>query len=164
MGRTKITTKYEITPEIRELQALAETATVIGYSADVSISEDLIILNGFKKFNRVDGKAELERIIEASRANSGEGTLTFPDKEEEARQAKLDAKENKKERTPGAPSPLKTLIRRAKRIWKKAMNKGIDEGEANTKARLYIERKCANTDDMQTAGVALTNYITKETK
>lgn len=162
MGRTKTVIKYEITDEIRELQNLAQAASVSGASVDVSISEDLVTINGFKKYNRVEGKEAILALIE--RAKNSKGSLEFPDHEEEEREAKRLAKEQKKHREPGAPPELKTLIRRAKRIWKKAMNKGIVEPEANTKARLYIERKCANTDDMQTVGVALTKYIEKETK
>ena len=164
MGRTKIITKYEITPEIQELQALAEAVGVIGYSADVSISEDLITINGFKKFNRIDGKVELERILAESKLNSEVGTLTFHDVEAEAREARLEAKEHKKPREAGTPSPLKTLIRRSKRIWKKATNKGMSSPDASLKASNYIERKAKDTNDQNLAVSALVNYITKELK
>lgn len=160
MGRTKITKRYEITDEIRELQQLAIAASVSGHTVDVSISEDLVTINNFRKYTRETGKEELLRLIE--RAKNSKGSLEFPNREEEAREAKRLAKEQKKHREPGAPPELKTLIRRAKRIWKKAINKGASNPDAELKAKAYILRKA--TVDIAVIEQALVNYIAKEMK
>lgn len=164
MARSKITKKYEITPEIKELQQLASDAkNVIDLDTSIDITQDLVIINGFKKMTRAEAKSYLLEKLSPDNPDKHVTTNTVPDPELEARKAKEEAKKAKKHREPGAPPVLKALIRRAKRIYKKSMIKGISATESITKAQEYIKRKAANEDDLQKATVALAEYISKET-
>lgn len=159
MGKTVTTHKYEITPQIKELQALAQTAHIIGYEVNVDITQDLVTINNIHKFTYATAKPHLEKLIADSKV--AKGMSDFPDREQEAKEAKLAAKRAKKHREPGAPPELKTIIRRAKRIYKKAIIKGLPSAEASAKATTYIEKK-ATPEDLPTAASFLVNYITKE--
>lgn len=165
MGRSQITKKYEITDEIRELQKLAFDAKGLsGCEVNVDITKDLVTINGFKKMTRVEAKSYLLELLDPNNPNRQITTSSVPDPEEEARIAKEEAKKAKKHREPGAPPVLKALIRRAKRIYKKAGLKGISATESIQKAQDYIKRKAADEDDKQKATVALAEYISKEAK
>ncbi len=157
MGRTQVTQRYEITPEIKELQALAQQLSSSGHHINVDITQDLVTFNGYRKMNGVEAKAEMLRMIED--AKNPMTTSDFPDQEELAKEEKRKAKLNKKKREPGAPPALKTVIRRAKRIFKKAITKGISREEAINKADAYLERKLIGGDDLDTASEAVVKYI-----
>ena len=164
MGRSQITKKYEITDEIRELQKLAiDAQKSSGCEVNIDITQDLVTINGFRKMNREQAKSYLLQILNPDNPDRKVTTSTVPNPEEEARIAREEAKKAKKHREPGAPPELKALIRRAKRIYKKSMIKGISATESITKAQEYIKRKAANEDDLQKATVALAEYISKET-
>jgi hypothetical protein len=159
MGRSQVTKRYEITPEIKELQELASKLTPMGHSINISISEDLVIFNGHRRMNRKDAKDHLIKMIEESKISKG--IREFPDKEEEARKERLAAKVRKKNRTPGEPPELEALIRRAKRIYKKSIIKGLMSTDSSLKAQDYIRRK--GTDETKgPAEQALLDYIAKE--
>lgn len=164
MGRSQITKKYEITDEIRELQKLAiDAQKSSGCEVNIDITQDLVTINGFRKMNREQAKSYLLQILNPDNPDRKVTTSTVPNPEEEARIAREEAKKAKKHREPGAPPELKTLIRRAKRIFKKTMIKTNDRGEAKNKAFSYLDRKAATPDDNQKATVALAEYISKET-
>lgn len=164
MGRSIITRKYEITDEIRELQKLAADAKgATGCEVNVDITQDLVTINGHRKMTRAEAKSYLLELLDPNRETLKITTSTVPDPEEESRKAKEEAKKAKKHREPGAPPVLKALIRRAKRIYKKQMVKGISTTKPIDKAQEYIKRKAANEDDLQKATVALAEYISKET-
>ena len=160
MGRARCIARYQITDQIKELQRLGYAALQLGYSVDVDISKDLVTFNGFKKMSRVDAKVELEEILE--NAKHAKFLSDYPDHEQQEREARIKAKEQKKHREPGAPPELRTLIRRAKRIWKKAFIKSQDNTKSSTKAHQYISSRETKEDDKETACKALVNYITKE--
>lgn len=157
MGRTTTIAKYEITQEIKDLQELAQKLSFQGYHINVDITQDLVVVNNIHRFNRTDGKAELIRLLEASKIS--QGSTEFPDREQEAREAKALAKQQKKHREPGAPTELKTVIRRAKRIYKKAIIKNIPKDEAVSKASDYLEKKLIGGDDLDTASEIVLKYI-----
>jgi len=159
MGRSTLLAKYEITPEIQELQKLVSKLQPIGHNISVDITQDLVTFNGFRKMNRADAKIEMLRLIES--AKNSLSTADFPDPEEEARKAKEEAKRLKKQREPGAPPELKTLIRRAKRIYKKTVIKTSNRATASVKAQDYIHRK-ATEENIGEALQALLDFEAKE--
>ncbi len=159
MGRTQVTRKFEITAEIKELQRLAIAPTNAGYGVDIDITQDLVTINGHQHLTRAQAKAELIEITE--RLKNAKTTSDFPDQEEVARKAKEEAKLAKKHREPGTPPELKTLIRRSKRIYKKAINKGTSSADADAKAQTYIQAK-ATADNITQVQEALADYIVKE--
>lgn len=159
MGRTQLVAKYEITEEIKELQRLAMAVKGIGTEVNIDITQDQVTINGFRKMTRAEAKAEMLRLLESNK--QALTTSDFPDPEEEERKAKAAAKLAKKHREPGAPPELKTLIRRAKRIYKKAIIKNLTTTEASIKAQKYLQSKAANDDDHQKALVSLSEYISR---
>lgn len=162
MGRSQITKKYEITDEIRELQKLAFDAKGLsGCEVNVDITKDLVTINGFKKMTRVEAKSYLLQILNPDNPDRKVTTSTVPDPEEEARIAKEEAKKAKKHREPGAPPELKALIRRAKRIHKKAILKGLDNNDALAKAYNYVDRK-GTEETTEPAKLQLSEYFAKE--
>lgn len=156
MGRTQVTKRYEITPEIKELQNLAHQLSASGHGINVDITQDLVVFNGYRKMNRVEAKAEMLRMIEA--AKNPMVTSDFPDQEQIQKEERAKAKAAKKHREPGAPPELRTVIRRAKRIFKKATVKGIAREMAIAKVDSYIDRKLSG-EDFTTATTVVTKYI-----
>ena len=166
MGRSQITKKYEITDEIRELQKLAiDAQKSSGCEVNIDITQDLVTINGFRKMNREQAKSYLLQILNPDNPDRKVTTSTVPNPEEEARIAREEAKKAKKHREPGAPPELKALIRRAKRIYKKAMIKLEEFPQSDMqpaeKAQKYILRKAANEEDKVKAFEALTEYMEK---
>lgn len=159
MGRSITTHKYEITPEIKELQQIAlDAKNTIGIEVSVDITQDLVTINGFRKMNRVEAKSYL---LDRLQNRETLGTQDVPDAEEEEREAKRQAKLNKKKREPGAPPELKALIRRAKRIYKKSQAKGLTCVQAFEKAQAYIDRK-GTEEDRKPAISKLFAYTSQE--
>lgn len=162
MGRSITTKKYEITPQIKELQKLAEDAKgATGCEVNIDITQDLVTINGFRKMNRVEAKSYLLEMLDKDNPNKKITTSTVPDPEEEERKAKEEAKKLKKQRKPGQPPVLKALIRRAKRIHKKAILKGLDNNDALVKAYSYVERK-GTEETTEPAKLQLSEYFAKE--
>lgn len=159
MGRSQLIAKYEITEEIKELQHLAQAVKGFGTEVNIDITQDLVTINGFRKMTRAEAKTEMLRLIESNK--TALGTIDFPDPEEEARKAKEEAKRLKKHREPGAPPEFKALIRRAKRIYKKSIIKGLTSTDASLKAQKYIHNR-GTDEDQGPAGQALLDYIAKE--
>lgn len=164
MGRSSISKRYEITPEIRELQDLAIKAKKdIGCEVNIDISQDLVTINGFRKMTRSEAKAYILELISPDNPNRKITTTSVRDPELEARLAKEEAKKKKKQRKPGSPPELKALIRRAKRIHKKAILKGLDNNDALAKAYSYVDRK-GTEETTEPAKLQLSEYFAKETK
>lgn len=159
MGRTTTTHKYEITPEMRELQEMAGRLHVIGWNINVDITQDLITINNVRKYTYKTGREEMVRLLES--AKDSKGILSYPDREQEAKDAKAEAKRQKKHREPGAPAELKTVIRRAKRIYKKTYIKIPNSADASLKATQYLEKRLEG-EDLPIAAQHLLNYIAKE--
>lgn len=162
MGRSIITKKYEITPEIKELQKLAVNAQKSsGCEVNVDITQDLVTINGFRKMNRVEAKSYLLDLLDPNNPNKKITTSTVRNVELEEKLAKEAAKKAKKQRKPGQPPALKALIRRAKRIHKKAMLKGLDNNDALAKAYSYVDRK-GTEETLEPAKLQLSEYFAKE--
>jgi hypothetical protein len=168
MGRTQVVTKYEITPEIKELQALALQLHSAGHQINIDITQDLVTFNGFRKMTRDEARTEMNRLLEV--AKDPMTTSDFPDQEQLAKEAKAAAKAAKKHREPGAPPELRTLLRRAKRIYKKTFAKRPEHSdEVNhefslNKATSYIDRKAASDTDRDTAEELFTKWLTSRSK
>lgn len=160
MGRAIITARYEITPEIKELQKLGKDVQGVGTEVYIDITKDEVVINGHRKMTRKDAKVYLLQLIENNK--KAEGTSTYPDQEELAKEEKRKAKLARKNRKPGTPPELKTLIRRAKRIFKKAIIKGIGKTEASAKATEYIKKKANDDNDLNLAASELVNYIERQ--
>lgn len=155
MGRTQLTHKFEITEEFKQLQELAMKITFRGGKVTVDpINETVTFLNG-QVMNYKDGKIKILELLDiASTSQASSELVPMPIEQ-------LNKKQ-KKRRAPGAPPELKALIRRSKRIYKKAMIKGLSSADASLKATQYIERKAQDDNDKNIASSQLLNYITKE--
>ena len=93
MGRSIITKKYEITPEIKELQKLAVNAQKSsGCEVNVDITQDLVTINGFRKMNRVEAKSYLLDLLDPNNPNKKITTSTVRNVELEEKLAKEAAK------------------------------------------------------------------------
>ena len=159
MGRSKIINRIEITPQIKELQELAKTASFIGYSVNVDISQDLVTINGYIKLSYDQAKLYLIKTIEE--AKHSEGSNNYPDQAQLAREEREKAKQRKKNRKPGTPPELKDLVRRAKRIYKKTIVKTSNSATATEKSYSYLDRKSANQIDHDKAKQIVDQYILK---
>ncbi len=137
MGRTITVARYEITPEIKELQKLASNLIPIGYHINIDITQDLVTVNGCHKFTRTEAKEYMENLIIDQK--DAMTTADVPDLS--IKQPKI-----KKPRVPGAPPEERTILRRAKRIIKKAAIKGMAQSAAIDKAKGYINRKAASPE------------------
>lgn len=135
MGRSIIVARYEITPEIKELQELASTLIPIGYSINIDITKDLVTVNGCRKFTRAEAKDYMLEVIEGLK--DAMVTADVPD-------TSIKLPKVKKPRIPGAPSEERTIIRRAKRIFVKAIRKNIDRSSALVKSMAYITKKSSD--------------------
>jgi len=160
MGRSKTTARYEITPLMKELMALGKKAKTIGWEVNVDITQDLVTINNYRRYTYIEAKEFLINTIKSGKQS--QGSESFPDHEQVAREEKAKAKLNRKHREPGAPPELKTLIRRAKRIYKKCFIKTNNSATASLKSTQYIEKKTQNDNDLNIASSALLNYIAKE--
>lgn len=159
MGRTTLIKKFEITPEFKEIQILSEKVHFRGDLISLDpINETITFANG-EIMNYENGKIKLEKMIEDG--NNSTGSNEFKDPEEELKKERALAKRLKKQRVPGAPPELKALIRRSKRIYKKAIIKGLSSPDASLKASKYLERK-STPEDLPIAAQHLLNYIAKE--
>lgn len=159
MGRTTTYKAFEITEEYKELQTIAGRATIRGYSIRIDpITETVIIVNQ-PIMNYSEAKEYLLKMENDPEMQIG--ITSFADPEEEERKAKAEAKRLRKHREPGAPPELKALIRRAKRIYKKSILKGLSSVDSSVKAQSYINRK-GTDENKDTAQQALINYISKE--
>lgn len=156
MGRTQLIAKYEITPQIKELQRLAMAVRGIGVEVNIDITQDLVTINGFRKTTYAGAKEEMENMLESNK--TALTTSDYPDQEQLEREAKAKAKAAKKHREPGAPPELKAIIRRSKRIYKKATLRGITKEEATTKAKAYFLKK-STAEDLPTVEAAVLKYI-----
>lgn len=155
MGRSQVVQRFEVTPAYKELQELAMKITFRGGKVTVDpIAETVTFLNG-QVMNYEDGKKKILELLDIA-ANSIGGSELVPLPVEQLN------KKVKKPRTPGAPPELKALIRRAKRIYKKAMIKGLSSADASLKATQYLERKAKDENDKNIAASQLLNYIAKE--
>lgn len=162
MGKSTLIRKYEITPELKALQELGYKVSCTGATVDVDITRDLVTINGYRKYTRAEAKPILLVMLEDARLS--QGSNEFADSEKEAKLAKLEAKKTKKKREPGTPPELQVLLRRAKRIYKKSVIKGIEVDIAITKAQSYIQRKAQDEDDINKASELLSKWLEKTGK
>lgn len=153
------TTKYEITPEIKELQKLASKLIPHGHRIDIDITKDLVTFNGIRKMNREEAKKHMLQMIENNK--NPIGSRQFPDQEEIKKEQKRKERLARQNRKPGEPPETKALIRRAKRVWKKCFIKTNNSATAMTKADGYINRK-GTDENKPIAHQALLSYVNKE--
>lgn len=154
MGRTQLVHKFEITEEYKQLQELAMKITFRGGKVTVDpIAETVTFLNG-QVMNYKDGKVKILSLLDIA-ANSQASSELVPIPIERLN------KKDRKTRIPGAPPELKALIRRAKRIYKKSIIKGISSVDSSVKAQSYINKK-GTDENKQIAQQTLIDYIAKE--
>ncbi len=161
MGKTT-TVKYEITPEIKELQKLALAIKPIGYEVNVDITQDLVTINGFRKLTREEAKIYIKDIL--ANAKNSLTTKDFPDPEVVAREQRAAEKKARKHREPGTPPSDQVIFRRAKRIYKKSMAKLGDHSKSLAKATEYITKRQPEYEPQQVILIGFESWRQKQTK
>lgn len=160
MGRTQLIAKYEITPQIKELQRLAMAVKGLGFETNIDITQDLVTFNGYRKMTYIEAKTEMLRLLESNK--TALTTKDYPDPEEVAREEKARAKAQKKHREPGAPPELKQIFKRSKRIFKKTLTKTQNQATAAAKAQMYIDSKATDEDKAQATQLFLTWQVSQQ--